>query len=64
MELGMIDTIIPEPLGGAHRDGAQASQSLSLAIQTHLSTLEKIPIDLLLEERYEKFKKMGVFGEN
>ena len=64
MELGMIDTIIPEPPGGAHRDWDQASQSLSMAIQTHLNTLEKMPIDLLLQERYEKFKKMGVFGES
>ena len=59
----MIDNIINEPPGGAHRNRDLAAQFLSQALETHLNTLGSIPIDLLLEERYEKFKKMGVFGE-
>ncbi len=64
MELGMIDNIIGEPTGGAHRNPEQTSQSISETLKTHLNTLENIPIELLLQERYEKFKKMGVFGES
>jgi len=63
MELGMIDNIVSEPPGGAHRNTEQSAQFLFQALETHLNTLGSIPIDLLLEERYEKFKKMGVFGE-
>jgi acetyl-CoA carboxylase carboxyl transferase subunit alpha len=62
-ELGVIDNIVMEPAGGAHRNMGQAAQSLSQALESHLNTLGSIPIDLLLEERYKKFKKMGVFGE-
>ncbi|MEI6343762.1 MAG: acetyl-CoA carboxylase carboxyltransferase subunit alpha [Verrucomicrobiota bacterium] len=62
-EFGLIDGIIPEPLGGAHRDPIAIADSLSEAIGAALTTLEKIPMKKLLEERYAKFRGMGVFSE-
>jgi acetyl-CoA carboxylase carboxyl transferase subunit alpha len=62
-EFGLIDGIIPEPLGGAHRDPIAVEDSLSEAIGAALTTLEKIPMKKLLEERYAKFRGMGVFSE-
>jgi len=62
-EFGLIDGIIPEPLGGAHRDPLAVADSLSEAIGAALTTLEQIPMKRLLEERYAKFRGMGVFSE-
>ena len=62
-EFGLIDGIIPEPLGGAHRDPIAVADSLSEAIGAALTTLEKIPMKKLLEERYAKFRGLGVFSE-
>lgn len=58
-ELGVIDEVVPEPLGGAHRDHAQASENLKTAILAHLSELKKKSIKDLLNSRYEKFRQMG-----
>jgi len=63
LELGVIDEIIPEPLGGAHRDPAVAGEEVKKAILKSLNELREIPKDELLERRYEKFHKMGVFLE-
>ncbi|MFZ4115803.1 MAG: acetyl-CoA carboxylase carboxyltransferase subunit alpha [Chthoniobacterales bacterium] len=62
-ELKLIDGIIPEPLGGAHRNSAQAATAVKSALLTALEELEKKPLSTLLEERYAKFRKMGVFSE-
>lgn len=62
-ELGLIDGVIPEPMGGAHRDPVAASQTLAETIASSLSTLSALPIEQLLEERYAKFRRMGVFSE-
>jgi len=58
-ELDLIDEVTPEPLGGAHQDHELASQNLRSALLAHLDQLTKKPIDVLLDERYEKFRKMG-----
>jgi acetyl-CoA carboxylase carboxyl transferase subunit alpha len=58
-ELGVIDEVVPEPLGGAHRDHAQASENLKTAILTHLNQLKKKSTKDLLNSRYEKFRQMG-----
>src|SRR6476660_1260870 len=58
-ELELIDEVIPEPLGGAHQDHEAAAQNLGSALLTHLDQLRDKPIDTLLEERYEKFRRMG-----
>lgn len=63
LQLGVIDEIIAEPLGGAHRDHEKAAEAVGKAISHHLSKLEGIPLDELLAQRYEKFRRMGVFGE-
>lgn len=63
LKLGVIDGVIPEPMGGAHRDAAQAAENLQTAICEALDELEKVPKDKLLQRRYEKFRRMGRFGE-
>ena len=63
LELGIIDAIIPEPLGGAHRNMDVAAQSVKTAIVGALDELEKIPIPKLLDKRYAKFRNMGAFAE-
>lgn len=62
-KLGVVDEVIPEPLGGAHRDYDQTALLLSQAIERHLRQLEKIPAEELVKKRYEKFRRMGVFEE-
>jgi len=61
--LGVIDEVIDEPLGGAHRDLGVMADRLKGALEKHLVELEKMEVDSLLENRYEKFRKMGTFLE-
>jgi acetyl-CoA carboxylase carboxyl transferase subunit alpha len=61
--LGVIDEIVKEPLGGAHRNPRKAAEDLKEAVERHLSDLEKMDSDELLKLRYEKFRKMGSFIE-
>ncbi len=63
MELGVIDEIVTEPIGGAHRDAARAAKTLEEAISRHLSELEAIPASELVERRLEKFMAMGKYRE-
>ena len=58
-DLGVIDEVVPEPLGGAHRDHAQASENVKTAILAHLNDLKKKSIKDLLNSRYGKFRQMG-----
>jgi acetyl-CoA carboxylase carboxyl transferase subunit alpha len=62
-EMGIIDGVVPEPLGGAHRDPAAAAANLKAAILQALREVVDEPIDELLRKRYGKFRKMGVFQE-
>jgi acetyl-CoA carboxylase carboxyl transferase subunit alpha len=59
--LGVIDEVIKEPLGGAHRNPRKMGEDLKEAIERHLSHLERMNQDELLKLRYEKFRKMGSF---
>ena len=59
MDLGIVDEIVPEPEGGAHRDPAEASRQLGLAIRRHLAELGKVSSKKLVESRYKKFRNMG-----
>jgi len=61
--LGVIDEIVKEPPGGAHRDPEAMAESLKEAMGRHLKELEEIPVEKLLAMRYEKFRKMGLFLE-
>ncbi len=60
-KLGVIDEIIQEPFGGAHKDPKCAEINLKKAVLLSISELEKINIDTLLENRYNKFRKIGFF---
>jgi acetyl-CoA carboxylase carboxyl transferase subunit alpha len=57
--LGVIDRIVPEPLGGAHRDRPQAIESLKSAIEQELDTLSSLTADELLAQRRAKFLAIG-----
>ncbi len=59
--LGIIDEILPEPFGGAHRDASHGASTLRAALARNLEDLEKLSDDQLVEDRYEKFRKMGEF---
>lgn len=63
VKLGLVDGVIPEPMGGAHRDPAATAENLKGAIVGALAELEKLPTDKLIDQRYKKFRKMGVFEE-
>jgi acetyl-CoA carboxylase carboxyl transferase subunit alpha len=63
LRLGVIDGIIPEPVGGAHRDWEGAAGNLREALREHLRLLASMSPDDLVADRYEKFRKIGVFEE-
>jgi acetyl-CoA carboxylase carboxyl transferase subunit alpha len=58
---GIIDTIIPEPLGGAQRDPATTARNLAEYLTRALQELKQSPTDQLLEERYQRYRCLGVF---
>jgi acetyl-CoA carboxylase carboxyl transferase subunit alpha len=59
----IVDNIIAEPLGGAHRDHHRTAAQLKLFLVKTLRELSQIPTDELVQKRYEKFRNMGVFFE-
>lgn len=61
--LGIIDEVIPEPQGGAHRNPQETAKNLKNTITKHLEELKHIPIEKLLPLRYQKFRKIGVFSQ-
>ena len=63
IKLGVIDEIVKEPLGGAHRDHVATAEALRDVIRRNLTELVSIPADKLTEQRYEKFRKMSQFIE-
>jgi len=63
LELKMIDKIIPEPPGGAHKDPVAAAEELGREIRAQLDRLTKIEPEELLRMRLEKYRNMGVFAE-
>lgn len=60
-ELGLIDAIIPEPLGGAHRNPQQAALTLKQALIDQLDLMENRAIDQLVDSRYQRYMKYGNF---
>ncbi|MGX4669893.1 acetyl-CoA carboxylase carboxyl transferase subunit alpha [Cerasibacillus sp. JNUCC 74] len=60
-KLGIIDRIIPEPRGGAHRNVKEQAAYLDEAIVQSLQMLEKYSVDELLKKRWEKYKKIGQY---
>ena len=63
IRLGVVDEIVPEPEGGAHRDHDLAAANLGAALRRNLKRALETPIDKLLKERYAKFRKLGNFAE-
>jgi acetyl-CoA carboxylase carboxyl transferase subunit alpha len=63
LRLGVIDDIIAEPLGGAHRDHHLMANRLKIYLRKILRELTAVPIDKLVEGRYQKFRRMGIFLE-
>lgn len=61
--LGVIDEVVREPLGAAHRDHRQTAMFLKAALMRNLKELSSLPTDQLLARRYDKFRRMGVFEE-
>jgi acetyl-CoA carboxylase carboxyl transferase subunit alpha len=61
--LKVIDDVIPEPLGGAHRDHAEMGNTLKTHLLRYLRELRQLSPEELLQQRYEKFRRMGVFEE-
>ncbi len=62
--LGIIDEVVKEPLGGAHRNPQAMAETLKKIIERHLGELEKLDGEELLRLRYEKFRRMGAFIDN
>lgn len=63
LEFGIVDEVIDEPLGGAHRDHRRMAALLKASLQDALKRLHEIPHDQLLERRYQKFRRIGEFEE-
>ncbi len=63
LSLGVIDSVLPEPIGGAHRDHAAAALVLKQAIYDTLAELDELPVEELLQQRLQKFLRMGFFTE-
>ena len=61
LKLGLIDEVIPEPLGGAHKDWPSVFESVRSALIRHLDQLESIPRDQLVESRYLRYRGIGEF---
>jgi len=61
MQLGLIDGIVPEPGEGAHTDPDQAAESLRATLREALAALSGLDQRRLIDERYEKFRRMGAF---
>ena len=63
LKLGVVDEIIPEPEGGAHRDHDLAAANLGSALRQNLQRVAETPIEHVLKKRYEKFRGLGNFAE-
>jgi acetyl-CoA carboxylase carboxyl transferase subunit alpha len=61
--LGLIDKIVPEPLGGAHRDGELMLENLRKALGEALATVREFPLDTLLNMRFQRLMSYGKYKE-
>ena len=62
LDMGLIDEIVREPLGGAHRDPAKTAAAIKESIKKHLKELSALAPAALIEARYEKYRKIGAFS--
>lgn len=63
LEMGIIDGMIKEPLGGAHRNPQEVASNIKSTIKKDLDILKKLPKTKLVEMRYNKFRSIGIFNE-
>jgi acetyl-CoA carboxylase carboxyl transferase subunit alpha len=61
LSFGLIDEVVQEPHGGAHRDHQAAAGNLAEVIERHLAELLEVPVDRLVEARYRRFRNIGMF---
>ena len=64
LKMKVVDAVIEEPVGGAHRDPNLMASRLKLFLRSQLRQLRRIPIEQLVEQRYQRFRQFGVFFEN
>ena len=63
IELGVVDEIVPEPVGGAHRDPEASAEALRTALIANLTAVSRPGLDKLIASRYEKYRTIGVVAE-
>ena len=63
LKLGVVDEIIPEPEGGAHRDHEEAAANFKRVLLKHLKDVSEVSLETLLDNRFKKYRNMGVFKE-
>ncbi len=63
LRLGLVDEIIPEPVGGAHFDPDAAGESLRAALIRQMTELRKLKADKLIKRRHDKFAAMGAYAD-
>lgn len=61
---GLVDEIVPEPLGGAHRDMDETAKTLKAALISAMNTVSAVPLERLLEQRYDRLMHYGEFEEH
>ena len=64
LKLEVVDEIVPEPEGGAHRDYDSVAENLGSALRGNLQHISKTPVDELVAKRYEKFRRLGIFTQD
>ena len=62
--LGLVDTVVPEPLGGAHADPKATVEAVGELLWGQLEALSGLTPEALFDSRYQKFRAMGAFTEN
>jgi acetyl-CoA carboxylase carboxyl transferase subunit alpha len=62
-ELGLVDEIVPEPLGGAHSDWVEMARILKSTLETNLAALKKMSVSVRLKTRFQKYRQCGHFTE-
>src|SRR5215217_5425176 len=62
LQMKIVDEVVPEPAGGAHRDPAKAAEALGKVLRKHLGQLAELSPDGLVKDRYAKFRALGVFS--
>jgi acetyl-CoA carboxylase carboxyl transferase subunit alpha len=62
-EFKIVEEVIPEPVGGAHNDPAETAAAIKSALQKHLGALQALPTEELLNQRYARYRHLGLYEE-